>query len=96
MFTEQGFGDMFQFSRYLELASQRFAKVGFVCPDPITQIIMEWSFGERVVILKRMPINYATWHWQCPLMSLPRAFKTRLDTIPANLPYLKVSKMAMD
>ena len=94
VFTEQGFGDMFQFSRYLELASQRFAKVGFVCPDPITQIIMEWSFGERVVILKRMPISYATWHWQCPLMSLPRAFKTRLDTIPANLPYLKVSKMA--
>lgn len=94
VFTEQGFGDMFQFSRYLELASQRFAKVGFVCSDPITHLIMEWSFGERVVMLKRMPVSYATWHWQCPLMSLPHAFQTRPDTIPANLPYLKVSKVA--
>ena len=92
--TEQGFGDMFQFSRYLEPALQRFAKVGFVCPDPFTHLIMEWSFGEQVVVLKRMPMNYATWHWQCPLMSLPLAFQTRLDTIPAKLPYLKVSKVA--
>ncbi len=94
VFAEQGFGDMFQFSRFLEPASQRFSKVGFVCPDPITHLIMEWSFGERVVLLKRMPADYATWHWQCPLMSLPRAFQTRPDSIPSGMPYLKVPKVA--
>ena len=94
VFTEQGFGDMFQFSRYMGAAASRFAKVGFVCPDPITQIIMEWSYGERVVLLKLMPVDYATWHWQCPLMSLPRAFQTRLDNVPTDIPYLKVSKVA--
>jgi tetratricopeptide (TPR) repeat protein len=92
--TEQGFGDLFQFSRYLELAGKRFAKVGLVCPDSLTHLIMEWSFGEQVVVLKRMPVNYNTWHWQCPLMSLPRVFQTRLDTIPTSIPYLKVSKVA--
>ena len=94
VFAEQGFGDMFQFSRYLQPALPRFAKVGFVCSDPVTHLLMEWSFGKQVVVLKRMPVNYATWHWQCPLMSLPRAFQTRLDTIPTNIPYLKVSKVA--
>ena len=94
VFTEQGYGDMFQFSRYLCWASKRFTKVGFVCPDPITHLIMEWSFGECVVVLKRMPLSFETWHWQCPLMSLPRAFQTRLNTIPAEVPYLNVSKKA--
>jgi len=94
IFSEQGYGDLFQFSRYLERASKRFAKVGLVCPDQLTQQIMEWSFGEYVVILKRMPSDFTTWHYQCPLMSLPRAFQTQLNTIPATVPYLKVSQMA--
>jgi tetratricopeptide (TPR) repeat protein len=89
--TEQGFGDTFQFSRYLELATQRFAKVGFVCSAP-TLRLMEWALGDKVVLLNRMPPDNATWHWQCPLMSLPRAFQTRTETIPATMPYLKVPK----
>ena len=43
--TEQGFGDTFQFVRYLPLLAQRFAKVGFACSVP-TQRLLEWSFGE--------------------------------------------------
>ena len=94
VFAEQGFGDMFQFSRYLVPALNRFAKVGFVCPDSTTHLLMDWSYGESVVLLKRMPVDYETWHWQCPLMSLPRAFQTRLNTIPTDTPYLKVPKLA--
>ena len=90
--TEQGFGDTFQFARYLPMLRQRFAKVGFACSIP-TQRLMEWSFGDQIVIMTRMPDSsqgYATWDWQCPLMSLPRAFGTRLDSVPAELPYLRV------
>ncbi len=94
VFAEQGFGDLFQFSRFLETAAQRFAKVGLVCPVPSTHLLMERSFGEQVAILKRMPLDYATWHWQCPLMSLPRALRTRPNTIPVNFPYLKVASAA--
>jgi tetratricopeptide (TPR) repeat protein len=91
--TEQGFGDTFQFSRYLKLATQRFAKVGFVCAQP-TMRLMEWAFGNQVVLLARMPADYATWDWQCSLMSLPRAFMTRPETIPAEPSYLIVPKVA--
>ena len=91
--TEQGFGDTFQFSRYLELAAKRFAKVGFVCAAP-TSRLMEWAFNERILILNQMPADYSTWHRQCMLMSLPRAHQTRLDNIPAGIPYLKVPQLA--
>lgn len=87
--TEQGFGDTFQFSRYLELVSKRFMKVGFVCSAP-TLRVMEWAFNHRVALFTHMPRDYETWDYQCALMSLPRLCKTRIDTIPNSVPYLKV------
>ena len=87
--TEQGFGDTFQFARYLPLVGPRFAKIGFACSAP-TLRLMEWSFGEQVVTFTRMPVDFDTWDLQCSLMSLPRAFATRIDTIPAQVPYLRV------
>ena len=87
--TEQGFGDTFQFARYLSLAAKRFARVGFVVSQP-TLRLLEWAVGEDVVVLGRMPADYNDWDLYCPLMSLPRAFGTRVDNIPAELPYLRV------
>jgi tetratricopeptide (TPR) repeat protein len=87
--TEQGFGDTFQFCRYLPLLTQRFRKVGFVCSMP-TMRLMEWAYGNGIAMFNRIPDNYATWDWQTNLLSLPLAFQTRLDTIPKNTPYLAV------
>jgi tetratricopeptide (TPR) repeat protein len=92
--NEQGFGDLFQFSRYLDLALPRFARVGLVCPEPNVRSIMECSFGARVALLEQIPENDPGWHWQCHLMSLPRAFKTRPDSVPCNVPYLKAPEAA--
>ncbi len=86
--TEQGFGDTFQFARYLAEVSGRFKKVGFVCSEP-TRRLMEWSFNDKVALFTHMPQDYETWDYQCALMSLPRACQTRVESIPANLPYLK-------
>jgi len=87
--TEQGFGDTFQFARYLDLVSQRFMKVGFVCSAPTLRVI-EWAFNHQVTLFTHMPRDYGTWDYQCALMSLPRLCKTRLDSIPNNVPYLRV------
>ena len=87
--TEQGFGDTFQFSRYLNLAAEKFSKVGFICSQP-TLRLMEWSFNDRVVLMDRLPGNYETWDMHCALMSLPRAFQTRTYSIPNVTPYLRV------
>ena len=89
--TEQGFGDTFQFSRYLPLAAKRFSKVGFVCTQQ-TLRLMEWAYGEEVVILGGLSSDYEAWDYHCPLMSLPRAFATRIDTIPCRHPILRVPK----
>lgn len=96
--TEQGFGDTFQFVRYLPLAVEKFGKVGFVCSQP-TQRLIEWALGDRIVTFTRMPdasCGYDTWDFHCPLMSLPRAFGTRPDSIPNRVPYLQVPAPAQE
>lgn len=94
--TEQGFGDTFQFARYLPLAAERFAKVGFVCSLP-TQRLMEWAYGDSgqaIVTFTRMPADFSAWDYQSPLMSLPRAFGTRPESIPATMPVLRAPEKA--
>ncbi|MDH6504769.1 tetratricopeptide (TPR) repeat protein [Polynucleobacter sphagniphilus] len=93
--TEQGFGDTFQFSRFLLMASKRFAKVGFACSQP-TQRLMEWALGNNIVLMTKLPTDYAVWDWFCPLMSLPRALKIRVENIPTPEPYLKPLPQAQD
>ena len=94
--SEQGYGDLFLFSRYLKLLLPRFARVALVCPEPITHRLMQWSFGRQVELLQAMPRDFTRWHWQCPLMSLPRAFQTRPDTVPCDTPYLTIPSEARE
>lgn len=90
--TEQGFGDTFQFARYLPLLAKRFKKVGFACSDA-TRRLVDWSFGDDVVSFTRLP-GPTGWDVQCALMSLPRAFGTRLDNMPSDAPYLRAPSVA--
>lgn len=85
VFHEQGFGDSLQFVRYLPLALEHFSEVGYICPQPLKRLY-EQSFEPRwpgVTVLDNVEPNFDEWDWYCPLMSLPMAFGTRLDTIPA-------------
>jgi len=91
---EQGFGDCFQFVRYLPLALQRFSQVGLLCSAPMQRLI-EWTWGESVTTLAHVPADFSQWDVQCLLMSLPRAFGTRPDSIPATVPYLRVTPTAL-
>jgi hypothetical protein len=86
---EQGHGDSLQFVRYLPLALERFAEVGYICPPSLRRLYEE-SLCARwpgLAMLDDVMPNVNKWDWQCPLMSLPMAFGTRLDNIPA-APYL--------
>jgi tetratricopeptide (TPR) repeat protein len=87
---EQGLGDVIQMARYLPLLRQRFERVGFVAAPALVRL-MESSFGDQVMILPSVPLEVSGWHWQCDMMSLPRAFATTPDTIPSDIPYLKVA-----
>jgi tetratricopeptide (TPR) repeat protein len=87
---EQGHGDSLQFVRYLPLALERFAQVGYICPPSLRRLYEE-SLCARwpgLVMIDDGLRSVDEWDWYCPMMSLPMAFGTRLDNIPAAVPYL--------
>jgi tetratricopeptide (TPR) repeat protein len=83
--SEQGFGDVLQFCRYAPLAAARGARV-LVEVDPALKPLMGSLQGVERVFAQGEALPPFDLH--CPMMSLPFAFRTTLDTIPAATPYL--------
>lgn len=82
---EQGLGDMLQFCRYAKLAKEKGAKVLLGTDIPLIRLLSTLE-GVDQVITKGDAIPKYDLH--IPLMSLPYAFKTRMDNIPYGI-YLK-------
>ena len=83
---EQGRGDRIQFCRYAKLVKQLGATVLLEVPSPLTALFAEMD-GVDVVLEFGKPLPAFDYH--CPLLSLPLAFKTELETIPNPGVYLK-------
>ena len=56
----------------------------------VPKVIVGNLDGVLQLLVKGEPIPHFDVH--CPIMSLPLAFKTTLETIPAKIPYLAVSQ----
>ena len=85
LWSEQGLGDTLQFCRYATMVAQRGATVILeVKPELIG--LMGTLAGVSRIIAKDGAAPAFDLH--CPLMSLPLAFGTRVETIPAAVPYL--------
>jgi tetratricopeptide (TPR) repeat protein len=86
LIADQGYGDVIQFSRYIPWAAQRCSSIAVACSrelqpaiaqlHPLTKIFDHWDDKPE----------FAAW---LPLSGLPRLAGTRLDTIPASVPYMK-------
>jgi tetratricopeptide (TPR) repeat protein len=84
---EQGFGDSVQFVRYIALLKSQGARhITFVCPAPLVPLI-ETAEGIDEIVAPGGP--FETHDYWAFLMSLPLHAGTRIDTIPASLPYLR-------
>ena len=79
--------------RHLEVAAARFGKVGFVGPVN-TRRLVEWSLGERVVVLSRMPRDVSDWDVRSPLASLARTLGPQAAHAHAGRPFLRVAATA--
>ncbi|HYD69447.1 tetratricopeptide repeat-containing glycosyltransferase family protein [Azospirillum sp.] len=79
---EQGFGDILQFVRYVPLVAQRGGTVLLEVPPALRRLLGALPGASQVLALGE-PLPSFDVH--CPLLSLPRAFKTTLDTIPAGM-----------
>jgi tetratricopeptide (TPR) repeat protein len=83
--AEQGFGDAIQFARYVPLVAARGATVVVEVPPPLTALFAGIAGAARIVARgDELP----AFDCHCPLASLPLAFETRPETIPAAIPYL--------
>lgn len=86
LWAEQGFGDTIQFLRYVPMVSRTAGHVILRVP---------FALGLLCTTLDGPPVTLLTHNsplpahdLQCPLMSLPLAFGTALQSIPSGVPYL--------
>lgn len=91
--AEQGFGDTLQFARYLPLLVERGYEVVFEAQVPLFTLLWHslGRYGVRVVPRTESPARVhddLAFARHVPLMSLAERFGTRLDSIPAAIPYL--------
>lgn len=86
--ADQGFGDTIQFSRYAPMLAAKGARVMLQVLAPVKELMSGIEGVERVVA-RGEPLSDFDCH--CPLSSLPRAFGTRVENIPARIPYLRAS-----
>ena len=88
VYWEQGFGDVLQFVRYLPLLAQAAGTGG-------QPVYLECQKA-LLPVLRRLPGTIAVetggplpdFDVQIPVLSLPALFGTRLETVPARVPYL--------
>lgn len=83
---EQGFGDTIQFVRYIPLLESLGAKVLFACQKPLVKLFMASGFNCKFVDIDNLVDDF---DFHIPLLSLPHAFKTEINTIPKSIPYLR-------
>jgi len=88
IYPEQGYGDFIQFYRYIDKLLLLGSKVILETPEPLIALIAESSnMVEIIESGKKLP----NFDFQCPIMSLPLAFKTNLENLPCETPYIRTS-----
>ncbi len=88
---EAGHGDMIQFCRYAALLkAQGAGAITLIC-HPGLKTLLATLDGVDTVIAYDEQIPTSGWDYWTPLLNLPYYCKTRLDTIPANIPYLQAA-----
>jgi tetratricopeptide (TPR) repeat protein len=82
---EQGFGDTFMFARYARLAEAAGATVTMSVQTPLVRVMRTLSPTIAVIGEDQRPERFDL---HAPLMSLPLAFGTTADAVPAEARYL--------
>jgi tetratricopeptide (TPR) repeat protein len=80
IYSDEGLGDAIQFTRYVPMLAARGARVVLVVQDALCSLLSTLP-GLSDCLPKSTPILPPV-DFRCPIMSLPLAFGTTLDTIP--------------
>jgi hypothetical protein len=93
LYAEQGLGDTLHFVRYVPLVAARGGKVVLEVPSRLHRLLASTSGAVEVI---RHGEAIPEVDWQCPLLSLPLAFGTELNTIPAKIPYIYADPLQVE
>jgi Glycosyltransferase family 9 (heptosyltransferase) len=93
LLVEQGYGDMFQFCRYVPLLADQGASVLLeTVPDIYALMSRLRGVGKLIrTVEESQPFDFV-----CPLMSVPLLYGTDLGTIPAQVPYLQPDPVLLE
>ncbi|WP_443645118.1 tetratricopeptide repeat protein [Candidatus Ponderosibacter sp. Uisw_141_02] len=83
--SEQGLGDSIQFCRYIKFFEKMKCRVLLEIEKPLMSL-MQSLLPREYIFEKGSGLPKFDFH--CPLMSLPHAFRTRLNDVPFSSPYL--------
>jgi len=92
--TEQGYGDTFQFIRYAPLVKARGGRVIIGCPGHLVPILSTCTgIDEFYCVDKDRPPPFDV---RVSLLDLPGIFRTELESIPADVPYLSAEPQRVE
>jgi tetratricopeptide (TPR) repeat protein len=86
LIADQGFGDVIQFARYIAWAAERCRDIAVACSTEVRPLLRQIAPDVRPFARWEDAPDYAAF---CPLSGLPRLAGTRVETIPAPIPYLR-------
>ncbi len=86
VYSEQGFGDVLQFCRYVPILAAQGARIIFAVPPQLKRLLVGFDgVSELITSLRPMP----RYDFHVPLLSVPRLMGIAIDRVPAKVPYLK-------
>jgi tetratricopeptide (TPR) repeat protein len=91
--ADQGFGDVIQFSRYIPWVLERCPNVVIASSSEIRPVLRQLLPSDRIFIRWE---DCPPWKAFCPLSGLPRLHGTRVDNVPAAIPYLRADPARVD
>lgn len=93
LYAEQGMGDTLQWIRYAPLVKQFGATVYVEVQPALMRLLSRMNGIDRLYAQgDALPAT----DFQCPLGSLPGIFETTVETIPAEIPYLRCEEERAD
>ena len=88
IYDEIGYGDVFQFVRYLPMVKALGGTLLFEAKPGLKRLLQEMGCIDVLLERGALPVPEVDFDLHLPMESLPFVFKTSLDTIPRKLPYL--------
>ena len=84
--ADQGFGDVIQFCRYIPWVLERCPEVAVACSAEMIPVLRQLLPADRIFCRWEDCPPYRAF---CALSGLPRLHGTRIEHVPASIPYLR-------